>query len=89
MRVPNTAVAGKTFGGTGYSKGFDGSYGYSSGISGNGGAWAQQGTSSNNSTVSGAFQSYGAPEGQPGELADAITGVAPLSIQIINGGQVL
>lgn len=89
MRVPNTAVAGKTSGGTGYSKGFDGSYGYSSGISGNGGAWAQQGTSSNNSTVSGAFQSYGAPEGQPGELADAITGVAPLSIQIINGGQVL
>lgn len=89
MRLPKTAIASKSTVGSGFNISANGSYPYSTPKSGNGGAWGQRGTSADSSTASGEFRSYGATDGQAGELADAITGVVPLSIQIINGGQVL
>lgn len=61
---------------------------YGSPLSGDGGGWGQCGTKSTNSGTWN-WNYHGTTEGQPGAGGSAIIGIAPLTTQLINGGQIL
>jgi len=61
---------------------------YGSPFSGNGGGWGQRGTKSVN-TGTWNWNYHGTIEGEPGPGGPAIIGAPLLTLQIINGGQIL
>lgn len=86
-RVPSSTDATRDTPGTGFQ--FSPNRADSTTTSGNGGGWGKRGTAADPTTTGSEWISMNIPNGQPGPGGPAIIGIAPLSVEVKNGGQIL